>query len=214
MNKRMGAHAWTCRTEYDFGMLLLSTGVRTDREKGRTLLSNALKGAKELGMIRLSAQISALLEPSEGSSSPSQGNCFRREGEYWMMTFGGKSVRLRDAKGLAYIAHLLRHPGTSIHVAELLALEAGTRGMLIPASRVLDPETPLVARGEHAGGLLDPRAKAEYRQRLQDLHSELDESREHGDLGRAETLQAEIEFIEHELRAAYGIGGSSRRGAD
>jgi hypothetical protein len=45
---------------------------------------------------------------------------FRREGDYWTITYAGVTVRLRDAKGLGHLAHLLCHPGQSIHVTELI----------------------------------------------------------------------------------------------
>ena len=37
----------------------------------------------------------------------------------WTIAFEGKRLRLKDAKGLQYIAHLLRHEGEEIHAAEL-----------------------------------------------------------------------------------------------
>ncbi len=44
---------------------------------------------------------------------------FRKEGEYWTVGFGGKAFRLKDTKGLGYLAHLLRHPGAEFHVLDL-----------------------------------------------------------------------------------------------
>ena len=46
---------------------------------------------------------------------------FRREGDEWTIVYGGTQLRLRHAKGLGYLAHLLRHPGRVFHVAELTA---------------------------------------------------------------------------------------------
>ncbi len=45
---------------------------------------------------------------------------FRREGDYWTIAYDAAVVRLRDAKGLRYLEPLLRHPGRSFHVAELI----------------------------------------------------------------------------------------------
>src|ERR1700733_9816176 len=45
---------------------------------------------------------------------------FRREGDYWTVGFEETSFRLKDAKGLAYVAHLLRHPDVSFHVLDLV----------------------------------------------------------------------------------------------
>lgn len=47
---------------------------------------------------------------------------FRREGEYWTIVFGGEVIRLRDTKGLRYLAVLLRQPGRPIDAVELVTL--------------------------------------------------------------------------------------------
>ena len=49
---------------------------------------------------------------------------FRREGDYWTVAFGGSVVRMRDTKGLGYLARLLRHPHREFHVLELLGGDA------------------------------------------------------------------------------------------
>jgi len=50
---------------------------------------------------------------------------FRREGDYWTIAYDAAVVRLKDAKGLRYLELLLRHPGRSFHVAELIGMAAG-----------------------------------------------------------------------------------------
>ena len=44
----------------------------------------------------------------------------RREGDYWTIEYDAAVLRLRDAKGLRYLEPLLRQPGRSFHVAELI----------------------------------------------------------------------------------------------
>jgi len=44
---------------------------------------------------------------------------FRREGDYWTVTYEGKTSRLKDAKGFHYIAHLLAHSGEEIGAHDL-----------------------------------------------------------------------------------------------
>src|SRR6202030_232055 len=94
---------------------------------------------------------------------------FRKDGEYWTVGYRGKSFRLKDTKGLGYLAHLLRHPAIEFHVLDL----AGGIG-----SQRDDDETDL-PRGEEdlekagihvsnlgdAGEMLDDQAKATYRRR-------------------------------------------------
>ena len=46
-----------------------------------------------------------------------QRDVFRREGDFWSVVFEGQTVRLRDLKGLHYLARLLADPGQEFHVA-------------------------------------------------------------------------------------------------
>ncbi len=61
-----------------------------------------------------------------------------------------------------------------------------------------------------SGPTLDARARSEYRTRLRDLHSELDESERMNDLGRSERLSTEIEMVGRELTGSLGLGGRAR----
>lgn len=143
--------------------------------------------------------------------SPATGTTgtFRREGEYWTMEFEGRTCRMRDAKGLAYIAMLLRHPNRQIHVSELVSLGDGATAD-VPAPR--DRESAPARRGFGDGGVvLDAQAKAEYRRRLAELEGELAEARAFHDQGRIARAQHEIEAIGDQLSAAIGLGGRDRR---
>jgi len=53
------------------------------------------------------------------------GNVFCREGEYWTIAYAGTVFRLRDAKGLHYLAHLLQRPGERFPAAVLFAAVRG-----------------------------------------------------------------------------------------
>src|SRR6267143_5344029 len=55
----------------------------------------------------------------QNTSLPEQA-MFRKEGEYWTVGYGRKTFRLKDSKGLGYIAHLLRHPAAEFHVLDLV----------------------------------------------------------------------------------------------
>jgi len=48
-----------------------------------------------------------------------RGRVFRREGEYWTIVFESRLIRLRDGKGLRYLAHLLSHPAEPIRCEDL-----------------------------------------------------------------------------------------------
>lgn len=137
---------------------------------------------------------------------------FRREGDFWTISHRERTFRLRDMKGLQYIAHLLAHPGEQFHVHDLVTAIDGCAKTGQTFSQDFDLR---VATGlGDAGAMLDPRAKAEYRSRRRELLAELDEAEEANDGGRIERIRAEVEVLESELSAAVGLGGRDRKAAD
>ena len=50
-------------------------------------------------------------------------NSYRQEGEYWVIVFDWKIIRLKNTKGLRYIAHLLSKPNHLVRVLDLAAME-------------------------------------------------------------------------------------------
>src|SRR5262249_37295270 len=143
----------------------------------------------------------------EASSRPAASAVFRRDGDVWTIAYEGKGLRLKDAKGVQYIACLLRRPGEEFHCADLAA---GGETVSAPGGDAI----AIAAGLGDAGDQLDAPARAAYRQRLQDLEAELAEATQWADAGRAEKLRSEIEFLREELSAAYGIGGRARKAAD
>src|SRR5439155_8792588 len=142
---------------------------------------------------------------------------FRQEADFWTITFAGKSVRLRHGKGLGDIAVLLANPGREIHVADLIAASAsappdprgGSSGEASTAEYVA--QGLRVSRGVSGDPVLDRRARADYRERLADLHRELDDADRCHDEGRAARARAELDFIAGELASAFGLGGRGRQ---
>ena len=138
---------------------------------------------------------------------------FRREGDYWTVSYRDSAFRLKDVKGLAYIAFLLGHPGERIHVHELIARVDGVaeRGSELRAeiAREVSPASDL---GD-AGDAIDPQAQADYRRKLRELAEDLEEAEGLNDIGRAERIRMEAEFLKEELSAAVGIGGRNRKAA-
>ena len=49
------------------------------------------------------------------------GGVFRQEGEYWTIEYAGTLIRLRDSKGLRYLAQLLRHPQQPFAASDLVS---------------------------------------------------------------------------------------------
>jgi non-specific serine/threonine protein kinase len=129
-------------------------------------------------------------------------NLFRKEAHFWTIAHAGSLVRLRDSKGLQYIAHLLHHSGQEFVALDLvLAVTAG--GRPVPGGKPApDPR--------YSVPVLDGEAKAAYKLRFTELREELQEAEETHDLGRIERARTEMDFISRELAAAVGLGGSDR----
>src|SRR6202049_3618654 len=145
---------------------------------------------------------------------------FRKEGEYWTVRYGGGDFRLKDTKGLGYLAHLLRHPTVEFHVLDLVGGIAGEREEDETSHSVHGlprGEEELEKAGIHitslgdAGEMLDEQAKVAYRRRLSELREELEEAKERGNVERAEQAEQEIDALTRELSRAVGLGGRNRR---
>ena len=98
-----------------------------------------------------------LASPSTGDPSADE-NVFRREGDYWLVAFEGQIVRLRDLKGLRYLARLLGDPGREFHVRDLVAVEGGWssdagRGAERGLAFSSEPRCRRVARCASQGGV-------------------------------------------------------------
>ena len=147
---------------------------------------------------------------------------FHKEGEFWTVGYGGNSFRLKDTKGLGYLAHLLRHPAVEIHVLDLVGGIASQREEDETSQSVQGlprGDEDLEKAGIHvtnlgdAGEMLDEQAKVAYRRRLSELRDELKEAKELGKVERAEQAEAEIDALTRELSRAVGLGGRNRRAA-
>ena len=133
-------------------------------------------------------------------------NAFRREGDYWSLSFDDKTINLRDLKGLHYLAQLLSHPGRELHVLDLVA--NGMSVALPPGTS--DPGLTSAGWGD-SGIHLDDQAKNAYRRRLAEIDEDLDEARQSNDLGRVVQAEAERDFLIRELSRAVGLNGRPRR---
>lgn len=131
---------------------------------------------------------------------------FRRDGDYWTIAHGDTVLRLKDSRGLQYVARLLRHPGQEILAIDLAQGEMdGDRGSL--GGRTSEP----MASSGSSIPALDAQAKAAYRRRLEALRDELSEAEANNDIGRAERARTEMDLLAAELRGALGLGGRDRR---
>jgi tetratricopeptide (TPR) repeat protein len=209
-NTRMGARPWAALATCDWARMLLRRGAPGDRERATELRDRALAAARELGMKPLERRATALTGLPEGRGRPvgatrALPDVFRREGEYWTVAYQGDAFRLKDSKGLRYVAHLLGAPGRDVHAIELVAAERA----VIPGP---SSEAELAASlGGDSGEILDAQAKVAYRRRLAELEEELEQARSFGDPERADALERERDALVRELAAAFGLRGRARR---
>ena len=136
-------------------------------------------------------------------------NVFRREGDYWTVTFDGSTVRVRNVKGMHYLARLLADPGREYHVLDLVAAETGGVAHVDSSHAARLPRSLLGDAGE----MLDARAKDAYRRRLAEIDDDIDQARAIGDAERAAQADTERDFLLRELARAVGLGGRDRRAA-
>src|SRR5207244_263683 len=143
--------------------------------------SNSSQRPKEIPMPRESRSATSprtgFRDGATGSRTSDNG-IFRKEGEYWTVGYGNRAFRLKDTKGFAYLAHLLRHPRTEFHVLDLAGgIVAGddedeTRQRMLGSRRgdgeLQQPGLSITRLGD-AGAMLDEQAKSAYRRRLSEL---------------------------------------------
>ena len=199
VHRRWGASALVAKTLHDLGSSRLSLG---DERTGRAALEEADALSHSLRTHRHASLVETPTAP------PGRGDVFRLDGDYWTLTYGGRTVRVADSKGLRDIAALLARPGEELHVADLIAATDP------PASRPDAGTRTAVLRRGPADAVLDPRARAAYRARLVELRDELEDAEANADITRAETARVEMDAIASELASALGLGGRARATGD
>jgi tetratricopeptide (TPR) repeat protein len=218
-NRQLGALPLVARAQHDHARALLRRDASGDRAAATVLLREAKATAAALGLEDLVRAVGDL-GAARGLAGPPVDRprdwpghgVFHREGDYWTVAFGDRTVRLRDSKGLRQLARLLAHPGREFHVLDLVALDR--LGTVPEASGRYgsEPASSHVLPGD-AGELLDGAARVAYTQRLRELRDELAEAAAFNDAGRVERLQAEMAPLTGELARGVGLGGRGRRAA-
>lgn len=169
-------------------------------EESRELAAAATATAQRIGLVGRPQSIDqAVIAATPGGPDRDRVGAAIREGDTWVLTFAGAAGRVRDTKGLRDLVVLLADPGRRVHVSDLVNQDVSGRGAAVSS------------RGDE---VLDRRAIAEFRRRLDDLDDELHEAESHHDQGRAASLAAERQFLLEELARATGFGGRPRRMGD
>ena len=148
-------------------------------------------------------------DPAQRGPPAAELGVFRREGDHWLVAYEGQAVRVRDLKGMRYLARLLTHPGREFHALDLVAAE---RDRDARPELGLGADLSRTTLGD-AGEILDARAKQAYRRRLAEIEDDIDQARSLADTERLAQADAEREFLVRELSYAVGLGGRDRRAA-
>ncbi len=223
-----GARPLRAIVDCDEALMYLRRSAAGDVERAAPLLKAALRQFHAVGMSGWIREAQTLFQncgvrnaeakkgpnpqpafhnpQSRKPQSAMEGACvFRQEGEYWTLAYRGKTARLRNTKGLHYIARLLAQPGCEQHVRDLATV----------TQRSDTPNSSGPVRVESGlGTILDARATAQYKRRLAEARQELEEATAAGDLGEAARARHEVETITDQLSAAYGLGGRPRTAGD
>ncbi|HEX3394229.1 MAG TPA: ATP-binding protein [Acidimicrobiales bacterium] len=148
-NEAAGAPLLVAHTRLQWSALLRARDLVSDWERGLELLTGAEVIYRRLGVDRLADEARQVLARSHeppASERSGAGNAFRRQGDAWVLSYGGVEVRLADSLGMHDLGTLLANPDRSFHVTDLVA------GASPPD--------------------VDARARAEYRARLAELDEE------------------------------------------
>jgi tetratricopeptide (TPR) repeat protein len=136
--------------------------------------------------------------PPELASAPDVDNVLRCEGDTWAITFEGRTIRVRDRKGMHYLARMVEEPQREFHVLDLVG----------GASMAADEKST----GD-SGPLLDSKAKDAYRRRLAEIEEDIEEAERLHDVGRGACAKTERDLLTRELARAFGLGDRERPAA-
>lgn len=208
--RTLGAPTFIALNLLEHGRMLLARGRPGDDERAGELLHEAEVICDERKINGVLERVRMLRGRIE--EPPPSASAFRRAGEYWTIVYEGDVLRMKDGKGLRYLARLLANPGVELHALDLVAA-AGGQLRDEPATTTATQAVQdgmQVSRLGGVGAALDEQAKTAYRRRLAELEAELEQARAFNDPERAAVLDEERDALIRELTSALGLGGRDR----
>ena len=178
--QRLDAPLWLLEARADRLTLQYAMGTAEADE-----VTSTMSSARHRGLMPIVER----LQPLTPRRPATPTNVFRHDRDVWTLVFEGIEARLPDSKGLHDLRTLLANPRVDIPAISLAT----------DASVNVD-----------APPILDVRAKADYRRRLDNLDRELDRAAIHGDAAAGQRLEKERHALLDELRRAAGLGGRDR----
>ena len=131
--------------------------------------------------------------PGSRPGRPGHQGVFARDGAVWTLAYGGVTVRMRDAKGLADLAALLAVPGREVAAADLSRRQARAG--------------PAADLRLGADEVFDAAARRQIRARLAELAEDIAEAESWNDPERAARARAERDAVLGQVTAAAAPGG-------
>ncbi len=193
VHQRLGAVAWALRSRYELARIRAGQDGR--RAETAAALAGVAAAARRRGLAGLARDAEAA--GFEAGRQPGASGEFARDGAMWTLAYGGVTVRMREAKGLADLAALLAVPGREVQAADLVAASGG--GPFAAAD--LQPG---------AGEVFDAAARRRIRARLAELAENIAEAEGRGDQERAGRARAERDAVLGQVTAAARAYGRSR----
>jgi hypothetical protein len=152
--------------------------------------------------------------PAFGVRVGMSGSSLEKIGRVWVIRFRDERHGMNDSAGMMRLAQLVKAQGQSLEALDLMAgsapgrratSEASTRNGENPKRRSLQGDT---------GTIVDEHALRDYAKRLEDLAPEILVAEQQGQTTTVDVLRREQAWLEHELRAARGLGGRLRNFPD
>ncbi len=129
------------------------------------------------------------------NAPPAEEYVFARQGDGWYIRGFGESGFVRNLKGFANLARLIRSPGEPVSMRELT-------GMQDDARLNADRQTPQPA--------LDEQSLREIRDELAERQADLQEAKDENNTVEADLAQADTDRLKESLGSALGKGGKVR----
>jgi hypothetical protein len=170
--------------------LALLAGFLGHESDARTYVRAARDAHRRIGLVGEPPLLAARRTGREpGAATVPAEPSLVREGVTWAVSYAGRTVRLRDSKGVRDIAVLLARPGEDVHCLELIG-----------GSNV----------GADTGPPVDQQARRAYERRIRELQEEIDDARDANDPTRAERAEVELDALVRQLAEAFGLSGRAR----
>ena len=193
IHDRLDAAVWSLRSRYQLATVWLGEPGR--QAEAVSALAEVAAAAHALGLAQLAREAEAAAFAA--GQVPVTEGVFAREGAIWTLSYGGVTVRMRDAKGLSDLAVLVAVPGRQVPAADLIAAAGAGRAGLADLQMGADE-------------VLDATARRQVRARLASLGEDIAEAESWNDPERAARARAERDALLRELTAAAAPGGQPR----